>query len=100
MRTKYNVGDKVRYDGIIYKVEQDYGDGVYFIGNDDSFVDLVPACCLTPAYTPIVVWVLSIKTGVAGVYDTLEQAKQENDQICGHGKISRQILYPTMPHLA
>lgn len=39
----YSLGDLVCYDGEWYRVEKDYGNDVYLIGNEDSFVDLVPA---------------------------------------------------------
>ena len=35
------VGDHVIYDGVRYTIEKDYGNGVFFIGNADSFADLV-----------------------------------------------------------
>lgn len=52
---KLRVGDKVTYhpygldedaEGGVYEIEQDYGNGVYFIGNADSFVDIVSTSCL------------------------------------------------------
>ncbi len=39
--SKYRVGDTVIYDNMIFVIEVDYGNGVYFIGNDNAFVDLV-----------------------------------------------------------
>jgi hypothetical protein len=48
---KLKIGDKVTYhpygldepDEGEYVIEIDYGNNVFFIGNKDSFVDLVPA---------------------------------------------------------
>lgn len=48
----FEVGDKViyaDYPDAVYTIEWDYGCGVYFIGNADSFVDLVTANSLTRA---------------------------------------------------
>lgn len=50
----FKVGDKVLYvpfddgqdDGDLYVIEVDYGNGVYLIGNDSCFCDLVPAAML------------------------------------------------------
>lgn len=52
-RTVFAVGDLVTYhpyapdddnsDGVVYQVERDYGNKVYFIGNADAFIDLVPS---------------------------------------------------------
>ena len=47
MCKRFKVGDRVLYDHYEYTIEKDYGNGVYFIGNKDAFVDCVPACCLT-----------------------------------------------------
>jgi hypothetical protein len=41
------IGDMVLYDGAKYTIEHDYGNGVFRIGNDDAFVDLVNASMLT-----------------------------------------------------
>lgn len=38
----YDIGDSVFYDGECYKIEGHRCSGVYFIGNSESFVDLVP----------------------------------------------------------
>jgi hypothetical protein len=55
MNSRYNVGDKVycfdylnelRLDSnnnqIVYTIEKDYGHDIYLIGNDYTFIDLVP----------------------------------------------------------
>ena len=41
------VGDRVLYDDVEYTIEKDYGNGVYFIGNNDAWVDDVSADQLT-----------------------------------------------------
>lgn len=43
-RCKYKVGDKVVFldgDDEQFTIEKDYGGGLYFIGNSDSFADLI-----------------------------------------------------------
>ena len=41
------VGDRVLYYDEEYTVEKDYGNGVFFIGNEVEFCDLVPESHLT-----------------------------------------------------
>lgn len=41
------IGETVIYDGVKYKIEKEYCDGVFFIGNKDAFVENVPASQLT-----------------------------------------------------
>lgn len=50
---KFEIGDWVEYVPYLddtahgrFKIERHYGKGVYKIGNDDSFVDAVPASML------------------------------------------------------
>lgn len=38
---KFKVGDNVIYDGMHCTIEKDYGCGVYFVGGEDWFADLV-----------------------------------------------------------
>lgn len=47
----YRIGEEVSYMGLSplgrYKIEKDYGNGVYLIGNGDHFCDMVPAAHLS-----------------------------------------------------
>ena len=38
---RFKIGDKVRYQGLVWSIEKDYGDGMYFLGRKDSFCDMV-----------------------------------------------------------
>jgi hypothetical protein len=39
---RFKKGDRVRYQGKVWSIEKDYGNGVYFLGRKDAFCDMVP----------------------------------------------------------
>lgn len=42
----FKVGDRVIYDDVEYIIEKDMSYNCYFIGNEDSFVEMVPIAML------------------------------------------------------
>ncbi len=73
----FNVGDRVAYDGKIYTVEKVLAAGVYFLGAEDSFVDMVPENALTATPNRI--------AEINAIIDWMNENYSGCDWCCGGG---------------